>query len=119
MPAMATDCIFCKIAAGKIPAARVHEEADLVAIRDINPQAPTHILLLPRQHVGDLLELEQQDDGRLAARLLRAAAEVARREGLEANGFRVVINTGPYAGQTVPHLHLHILGGRHLGWPPG
>ena len=113
----AEGCIFCRIARGEIPAQFVHEGADVVAFRDLNPQGPTHILVIPRRHLPSLHE--GGDDGALLGALLLAAREVAEREGLGASGYRVVINNGPDGGQTVPHLHLHILGGRPFGWPPG
>jgi histidine triad (HIT) family protein len=111
------DCIFCQIAAGKIPAERILEDDLVFAIRDIRPQAPTHVLVMPRAHVASLAETI---DERLAGRLLRVAAEVARREKLE-KGWRLIANTGAHGGQEVQHLHLHVIGGRPLGrmLPPG
>lgn len=105
------DCIFCKIVAGKIPSDRVLEDDLAIAIRDIRPQAPTHVLVLPREHVESLWE---PVDERLAGRLLSIASEVARREGLE-KGWRLIANTRGHGGQEVAHLHLHVLGGRPLG----
>src|SRR5688572_5914620 len=105
------DCIFCKIVAGTIPSTKVHEDEDVVAIRDIRPLAPTHVLVLPRVHVASLAEL---DDERLAGRLLATAAAIAREEKLE-RGWRLIANTGSHGGQEVHHLHLHVLGGRALG----
>jgi len=105
------DCIFCKIAAGEIPAEPVYEDEAVLAVRDIRPQAPTHLLVLPREHVESLWEL--RDEG-LAGRLLCVAAELARREGL-AGGWRLIVNTRADGGQEVPHLHLHVVGGRRLG----
>lgn len=104
-------CIFCKIAQGSIPSTKVHEDELVVAIRDLHPQAPTHVLVLPKVHVASLWELA---DERLAGRLLSVAAEVARAEGLAA-GWRLIANTRENAGQEVAHLHLHVLGGRRLG----
>jgi histidine triad (HIT) family protein len=104
-------CVFCRIAAGEIPAARVFEDADVLAIRDIHPQAPVHVLVMPRAHVASLHELA---DDRLAGALLGAAARVARSEGLE-RGWRLIANTREHGGQEVPHLHLHVLGGQPLG----
>ncbi len=115
---MAADCLFCQIVAGSIPATVVYQDERLTAIRDINPMAPTHILVMPNRHLPSLAEAGPQDDGLLAA-LLLAAANLARQEGLVGGGYRTVINTGPDAGQSVPHLHLHLLGGRTLRWPPG
>jgi histidine triad (HIT) family protein len=105
------DCIFCRIAAGKLPAERVLEDELAVAVRDIRPQAPTHVLVMPRAHVDSLWE---QLDLKLAGRLLTMAADVARKEKLE-KGWRLIVNTGAHGGQEVPHLHLHVLGGRPLG----
>jgi histidine triad (HIT) family protein len=107
------DCIFCRIVAGEIPATRVLESDDLIAIRDIQPAAPVHVLLIPRKHI-DSLEALGDGDTELAGRLLAAARDVARQEGVAESGYRVVINTGRDGGQTVPHLHVHVLGGRHL-----
>jgi histidine triad (HIT) family protein len=105
------DCIFCKIVAGEIPSEQVHATDSVIAIRDIQAQAPTHVLVLPRRHVKSLWEL---DDPELAGQLLQAAADVARAEGLE-QGWRLIVNTGEFGGQEVPHLHLHVLGGRPMG----
>lgn len=115
---MATDCLFCKIIAGSIPATIVYQDDRLTAIRDIHPVAPTHILVMPNRHLPSLAEAEPQDEGLLAS-LLLAAARLARQEGLTAGGYRTVINTGPDAGQSVPHLHVHLIGGRPQRWPPG
>jgi histidine triad (HIT) family protein len=112
------ECIFCRIVAGALPAARVLENDHVVAFRDVNPQAPTHVLVIPRRHVESLATLDPGDEA-LAAALLLAAADVARHEGLEEQGYRVVTNTGEDGGQSVAHLHLHVLGGRSLTWPPG
>jgi histidine triad (HIT) family protein len=109
-------CLFCRIVRGEIPAKIVHETPDTLAFRDINPQAPQHILVIPRRHVANLNEL---DDHALVAKLTAAAAEIARKEGVADPGYRVVINTRADGGQTVDHLHLHLLGGRHMRWPPG
>lgn len=115
---MADDCLFCDIARGDADADRVAEGRTWIAVRDINPQAPTHLLVMPREHVGSLDDLDEEWRD-LAAELLLAAAEVARQEGIDASGYRVVANTGGAGGQTVPHLHLHVLGGRSMRWPPG
>jgi histidine triad (HIT) family protein len=112
------DCIFCKIAAGEIPAQLVYEDERAVAFRDINPQAPAHVLVIPREHVASLAEAEDGHES-LLGHLLLAAARVARAGGLAEAGYRTVINNGAGAGQTVFHLHLHVLGGRPLQWPPG
>jgi histidine triad (HIT) family protein len=111
------DCLFCRIAAGEIPATVVHRDDTIVAIRDINPQAPTHILVMPVVHIASAADLTV-DDAPLLGRLFQTAADLARSEGLD-NGWRLVANTGPEGGQTVPHLHLHLLGGRPMRWPPG
>ena len=113
---MSKDCLFCRIAKGEIPADIVMQNDDAVAFRDISPKAPTHILVIPRKHVGSLNDADESVD--LGA-LVRAAADVARQEGLAEPGYRIVLNTGAHGGQTVDHLHLHILGGRHMTWPPG
>ena len=113
---MAADCLFCRIARGEIPATIVAQNDDCVAFRDIDPKAPTHVLVIPRTHVPSLAEA---DDPALVGKLALLAAEIARSEGLTERGYRTVINTGPDAGQTVHHIHLHLLGGRKLGWPPG
>jgi histidine triad (HIT) family protein len=110
-------CLFCKIAAGEIPARIVYEDADCLAFADISPQAPTHILVIPREHIQSL-EQATADHAPLLGALLSAAATVARQAGL-AKGYRVVLNTGAEGGQTVDHLHLHVLGGRAMHWPPG
>jgi histidine triad (HIT) family protein len=114
----AAGCLFCKIVAGEIPATRVHEDAACVAFRDNNPQAPTHVLIVPRVHVASVSDLRPEHDATLGA-MFRAAATSAAQEGLAARGWRTVFNVGADAGQTVLHLHLHLLGGRPLGWPPG
>lgn len=113
---MSSECLFCKIAARQIPAAIVFEDDAHVAFRDINPQSPEHAVLIPKRHVETLLDL---DDCGEAGRLLLAIAGTARALGLEAGGFRAVVNYGPDGGQEVPHVHFHILGGRRMGWPPG
>ncbi|HET6762994.1 MAG TPA: histidine triad nucleotide-binding protein [Longimicrobiaceae bacterium] len=107
------DCIFCKIVAGEIPSNRVLEDEHLIAFRDIQPAAPVHVLIVPRRHVASVAALAA-DDADLAGRLLIAAGEVARREGIAESGFRVVANTGEHGGQSVDHLHLHVIGGRQL-----
>lgn len=111
-----TDCLFCKIARGEIKATIVAQDDAFVSFRDINPQAPTHILVIPRTHVATLNEAT---DGALLGKLLMYARDVARAEGLAQRGYRVVINTNAEAGQSVFHLHAHLLGGRAMAWPPG
>jgi len=113
-----SDCIFCKIANGEIPSDRVWEDEQLVAFRDLNPQAPTHILIIPKKHLSTLLEVESEDV-ELLGRLQIAAVEIARQEGLDDDGFRLVTNCLEGAGQSVFHIHVHLLGGRPLRWPPG
>ena len=113
---MADDCLFCRIVRREIPATLVFEDDDIVAFRDINPQAPTHIVIIPREHVGSLNEA---DDAAQIGRLSLAAARLARSEGIAESGYRTVVNTNRDAGQTVFHVHLHLLGGRHMAWPPG
>jgi len=110
--------LFEKIVAREIPAQIVFEDDLVLAIRDINPQAPTHLLIFPKQPVPRIAEA-QGDDHKMLGHLLLKAAAVAEKEGLKKGGYRLVINNGPDGGETVPHLHCHILGGRHLGWPPG
>jgi histidine triad (HIT) family protein len=112
------ECLFCKIAAGESPATLVHLDDDLVAFRDISPQAPVHILVIPRGHVSSLDEA-REEDRHLLGSLLLAARDIARKEGLAPGGYRAVVNTGAEGGQTVDHLHVHLLGGRSMGWPPG
>jgi histidine triad (HIT) family protein len=114
---MPADCLFCRMASGEIPVAKVHDDDLVFAIRDINPQAPTHLLVIPVAHVASAAELGDPEAA-LLGRLFAVAADLARREGL-AGGWRLVANTGPDAGQSVPHLHLHLLGGRPMAWPPG
>lgn len=112
------DCLFCRIVEGEIPADVVMRTEDLVAFRDINPQAPTHILIIPRTHVATVSELDGPE-AEIMGKLFLAAKELAREEGIEEGGYRMVVNAGPDAGQTVFHIHLHLLGGRRMGWPPG
>jgi histidine triad (HIT) family protein len=111
-------CLFCRIARGEIPADRVLDTDDLVAFRDLEPRAPVHILIVPRAHIASLNEIEERD-AELMGRLHVAARLIAEREGLAQTGWRIVINVGEDAGQSVGHLHLHLLGGRSLSWPPG
>ena len=113
---MADSCLFCRIVRGEIPATLVAETPDCVAFRDVNPQAPLHVLVIPREHVPSLNEAT---DAAQLGRLVTLAAEIARREGYADRGYRTVVNTGPDAGQTVFHVHLHLLAGRRLAWPPG
>ena len=112
------DCIFCKIVAGQIPAAIVLQNDQVTAFRDVNPQMPTHILIVPNQHIANTEALEPEHDV-VVGSVVRAAREIARQERLSERGYRLVINTGPDANNTVAHLHLHLLGGRTMSWPPG
>ena len=112
------NCLFCKIAAGDIPSTRVHEDDDVVAFRDIAPRAPTHILVIPREHIASAADLTEAD-APLLGKLFGATADIARREGIADAGYRIVSNVGQWGGQTVDHLHLHLLGGRAFEWPPG
>ena len=113
---MAESCVFCRIVRGDVPAKRVAEDEHCVAFRDLNPQAPVHILVIPREHVASL---DEATDPALVGRLALMAAQIARVEGVADSGYRTVINTNADAGQTVFHIHLHLLGGRRMGWPPG
>jgi len=115
---VSASCLFCKIVAGEIPSTKVHEDDLVVAIRDIAPRAPTHILLMPREHIPSAADLAEAH-GLLLGRLFAVAADLARREGIVDRGYRLTINVGQGAGQSVPHLHLHLMGGRAFGWPPG
>jgi histidine triad (HIT) family protein len=114
---MSADCLFCKMASGEIPVDKVHDDDQVFAIRDINPQAPTHVLVIPLEHIASAAELGG-DRGELLGRLFSVAAKIAAGDGLE-NGWRLVTNVGPDAGQSVAHLHVHLLGGRPMSWPPG
>ena len=111
-------CLFCKIINGEIPATIVYQDDRLVAFNDINPQAPTHVLIVPRRHVATLNDLTADDD-QIVGEMVRRAAAIAKERGISAGGFRTVFNTNRDAGQTVFHIHLHLLGGRAMHWPPG
>lgn len=111
-------CLFCRIIAGEIPSSRVYEDDELFAFTDINPQAPMHVLIVPRQHVATLNDLEGAHDA-LVGSMVRRAAAIARERGFSEGGYRTVFNCNAAAGQTVFHLHLHVLGGRTMTWPPG
>ena len=112
------NCIFCKIVAGEVPAKKIHEDEEVVAFDDTNPQAPVHALVIPKKHVATLNDLEPADED-LMGRLMMAAVQVARLKGLEGSGYRLVTNCLAEAGQAVFHIHTHVLGGRRMGWPPG
>ena len=111
------DCIFCKIASGEIPSSKAFEDEDILAFHDIAPQAPTHIVLIPKQHIGSAAEITPENSV-LIARVFEVAAQLAQTLSLS-EGFRIVTNCGEQGGQTVGHLHFHLLAGRNLGWPPG
>lgn len=113
---MAEACIFCRIARGEIPAQMVANNQEIVAFKDVNPQAPVHILIIPKKHVASLDDAMDSD---LVGRMMTLAAAIARQEKIAKSGYRTVINTGKDGGQSVAHLHIHLLGGRHLAWPPG
>src|SRR5882757_1171566 len=114
---MSSGCLFCKIVTGLVPAVRVYEDDVCIAFADINPQALTHMLVVPKEHIASLGDAGPEHT-LLLGQMMAVAAEVARRQKLE-RGYRVVVNTGAEGGQTVHHLHLHVIGGRHMGWPPG
>jgi histidine triad (HIT) family protein len=113
---MAEDCIFCKIARGEIPAKMLVNNKEIAAFRDVNPQAPVHILIIPKKHVASLDDVNDSD---LLGRMMVLAAALARQEKIARSGYRTVVNTGRDGGQTVDHLHIHLLGGRGMTWPPG
>ena len=117
-PSPNPDCLFCKILAGDIPADIVYESDAAIAFRDINPQAPTHVLIIPRQHIATINDIGETDQ-EIVGSLYCAARDIAATEGIAEDGFRTVMNCNAAAGQTVFHIHLHLLGGRALGWPPG
>ena len=112
------DCIFCRIVAGSIPATVVYKDDDVTAFHDIEGQAPVHLLVIPNQHIASTNDLTEHHDA-VAGRLLRVAATVARDAGIADSGYRLVVNTGADAMQSVAHIHVHVIGGRHMGWPPG
>jgi histidine triad (HIT) family protein len=111
-------CLFCKIVAGEIPSKRVYEDDELLAFEDIKPEAPVHILVIPKRHIDSLNELQSSDD-QLVGSMLRRAAAIAQDRGISESGYRTVFNCNSNAGQTVFHIHLHVLGGRRMSWPPG
>jgi len=112
------DCLFCRIIAREIPASVVYEDDRVLAFNDINPQAPTHVLVVPKRHIASLAELAAEDDA-IVGEMVRRAAAIAESRGIAAGGYRTVFNTNRDAGQTVFHIHLHLLGGRAMHWPPG
>jgi histidine triad (HIT) family protein len=115
---MSAACLFCRIIAGEIPATIVHADDLVIAIRDVTPRAPTHVLLLPREHIASAADLTDAH-GALLGRLFAVAADLARSEGIAERGYRLTTNVGTWGGQTVPHLHVHLMGGRAFDWPPG
>jgi histidine triad (HIT) family protein len=115
---MPSDCLFCRIIAGELPSAQIYADDSVVAIRDISPQAPTHILLLSRKHIASVRDVAEEDHD-LIGKICDVGTELATREGIADDGYRLVINVGRDGGQTVDHLHVHMLGGRHMAWPPG
>lgn len=110
-------CIFCKIVAGEIPATKVFEDEHALAFRDLDPKAPTHVLVIPRKHITGMTSIEPEDEATVG-HLFSVAAAVAKSEGIVRSGFRAIVNSGPDAGQSVYHLHMHVIGGRAMGWPP-
>lgn len=115
---MASDCLFCRIVAGEIPATKVREDDLVLAIRDIAPRAPTHVLIMPKAHIASALELTEADSP-MIGRIFAMAADLARSEGIAEDGYRLVSNVGRWGGQSVDHLHVHLMGGRAFEWPPG
>lgn len=115
---MSLYCVFCEISAGKMPAKKVYEDEEIIAFYDINPQSPVHLLVIPRKHISNLLDIKQQDAD-LLAKMIMTATILAKKHDIAETGYRIVINTNRYAGQSIDHLHIHILGGRVMGWPPG
>ncbi len=115
---MDSDCLFCRIACGEVSSTVVRDAPGALAFEDLNPQAPTHVLIIPKRHIASVADLED-DDTLLVGQLVALARDIARERGLDSSGYRLVVNTGPQAGQSVAHLHLHLLGGRAMRWPPG
>ncbi|NQY73395.1 MAG: histidine triad nucleotide-binding protein [Candidatus Margulisbacteria bacterium] len=115
---MTSQCLFCRIVSGEVPCDKVYEDELILAFKDIHPEAPTHILVIPKQHAANILELSQNDD-KLIISIFKTMSHLAHENGIDLNGFRIVTNTGPDGGQTVDHVHFHLLGGRNMTWPPG
>ena len=113
-----TDCLFCKIIEGEIPCDKVFEDDEVLAFRDVNPQAPSHILIIPKKHIATVNDFETGDQA-LAGRIMLVAKQIAAEEGIDEQGYRLVMNCNEGAGQAVFHIHMHLLGGRRLSWPPG
>lgn len=114
-----SDCLFCKIVSGEIPSEVVFSNDELVAFRDIRPQAPHHIQIIPRRHIETVMDLATEEDAALAGRMVIAAGKIARQLGMADNGYRLVFNCKKHGGQEIYHIHLHLLGGRQMKWPPG
>lgn len=110
--------MFCKIVAGEIPSKRVHEDDELLAFEDIKPEAPVHVLVIPKRHISTLNDIQPTDDAIVGA-MMRCAARIAKERGIDEAGYRTVMNCNRHAGQTVFHIHVHLLGGRRMSWPPG
>lgn len=113
-----SDCLFCKIRDGEIPSETVYENDDILAFKDVNPHSPTHVLIVPRKHIATINDLEGED-AKIMGEMMMVAQEIAKTEGVAESGFRLVINTNDDAGQTVHHIHMHLMGGRNMAWPPG
>jgi histidine triad (HIT) family protein len=113
-----SDCLFCKIVAGTVPATFVYTDDDVVAFQDLHPQAPVHVLVVPRKHIAGFSDVQEEDE-ELIGKLARVVARIVDQFGVLETGYRSVVNSGPDAQQSVPHLHIHVLGGRPMGWPPG
>ena len=115
---MSPDCLFCRLAAGEIPSTQLHADDDVIAFVDIAPRAPVHVLVIPRRHIASASDLTA-DDGPLLGRIFAVAADIARQRGIDERGYRIVTNVGEDGGQSVEHLHFHVMGGRRMQWPPG
>ena len=113
-----TECLFCKIRDGEIPSDTVYEDDHILAFKDVNPHAPVHILIVPKKHISTINDLKSED-AEIMGKMLLAAQDIASSEGVAADGYRLVVNTNADAGQTVHHIHMHLLGGRNMAWPPG
>ena len=112
------NCLFCKIVAGEIPSTKVYEDDKVLAFRDIDPQAPQHIIIIPKEHISSANEITEENSS-VVAKIFESAAKIAKEQGFSENGYRIVNNCGEDGGQTVGHIHFHLLAGRNLGWPPG
>jgi len=112
------ECIFCKIATHEIPTEAVFEDDDVIAFKDINPQAPIHLLIVPKKHIESIMEITEEDNP-VVSKIIKVAQKLAKENNIDKKGFRIVVNTGDDGGQTVKHLHFHLLGGRFMTWPPG